>query len=423
MTLRHSERGAVIIQVAVALLALTALSAFVIDYGVMWGSRGQIQTSADSGALSGAIELSLYEGSDVTAAEALATPAAVAAAKVNGVWGQSPSVLTSDVSYPPCPPGAPASVNGMPCIKVDAYRTRARGVALPTFFATLVNVNDQGVRATATAEVVAGNAVRCIKPWIVADKWIDNDESGGGWAQGDTFSPPTDTYTNPGFDPAVDTGLELVLKAGVVGTWSTGWTQEIDFGCSGSNCYRDELEGCPSWVPTVGIYNGKIACDSKGDATDPVQGCISVKTGMSQGPTSQGVTAIVNSDSGAYWDGTGVAGGCMVTKSCSNPNDVGISPRIVPIATFNTGVYANEANSGDCNGTGCVAQVTNLIGFFVEGMCSDVYPDQATRPAYCGTNAEAGRAVVGRLVKYPGQLNGSSGPTTSSFTKTIILVR
>ena len=32
----RNERGAVLIQVAVALLALLALSSFVFDYGVMW---------------------------------------------------------------------------------------------------------------------------------------------------------------------------------------------------------------------------------------------------------------------------------------------------------------------------------------------------------------------------------------------------
>ena len=56
------ERGAVLIQVAVALLALLALSAFVVDYGVMWASRGQAQNSADAGALSGALSLVLLHG-------------------------------------------------------------------------------------------------------------------------------------------------------------------------------------------------------------------------------------------------------------------------------------------------------------------------------------------------------------------------
>ena len=50
---RTSERGAIVIQVAVALLILLAFTAFILDYGVMWASRGQAQTAADSGALGG----------------------------------------------------------------------------------------------------------------------------------------------------------------------------------------------------------------------------------------------------------------------------------------------------------------------------------------------------------------------------------
>ena len=58
-----NERGAVLLQVAVALLALLALSGFVFDYGVMWVSRGQAQTAADAGALAGAISLAFGTGS------------------------------------------------------------------------------------------------------------------------------------------------------------------------------------------------------------------------------------------------------------------------------------------------------------------------------------------------------------------------
>ena len=51
------ERGAIIIHVAFALLALLAFSAFVVDMGMMWVSRGQAQNAADAGALAGAVAL------------------------------------------------------------------------------------------------------------------------------------------------------------------------------------------------------------------------------------------------------------------------------------------------------------------------------------------------------------------------------
>ena len=52
-----NERGAVLILVAVAVFTLIAFSAIVVDYGILWASRGQAQTSADAGALAGAIDI------------------------------------------------------------------------------------------------------------------------------------------------------------------------------------------------------------------------------------------------------------------------------------------------------------------------------------------------------------------------------
>src|SRR3990170_1491408 len=114
-TRQTSERGAVLIQVAVALLGLVAFTAFVVDYGVMWVSRGQVQTSADAGALSGAIALAFESPTDFAAAQEKAR----VVARANQVFGQAPDVLLTDVTFPPCPPGAP----GLPdtCVKVDAF--------------------------------------------------------------------------------------------------------------------------------------------------------------------------------------------------------------------------------------------------------------------------------------------------------------
>ena len=136
---------------AVALLALLALSAFVFDYGVMWASRGQAQNSADAGALAGAISLAFDSATDQPAARARA----IAMATQNRVWGQAPNVTDGDVTFPPARQERRAADT---CVKVDVFRNQARGNALPTFFGHLADVNAQGTVATATAQVVAGNA-------------------------------------------------------------------------------------------------------------------------------------------------------------------------------------------------------------------------------------------------------------------------
>ena len=43
--------------VAIQILVLTALSAFVLDYGLLWLGRRQAQNAADAGALAGSIAL------------------------------------------------------------------------------------------------------------------------------------------------------------------------------------------------------------------------------------------------------------------------------------------------------------------------------------------------------------------------------
>jgi len=295
----------------------------------------------------------------------------------------------------------------------------------------------------AKAQVAAGNAVNCIKPWVVSDKWTDNSTGASGgltsgvWDQMDTFDPAVDTYT-PGTGPTSsgfkatgtpnDYGIELVLKAGVVGGWSSGWTMEIDFpGHPGSADYGAEIEGCPSWVPEVGLYDPNdpsFVCNVRANENPP-KGCVGVKTGMSAGPTKSGVADLIALDSTATWNPTTkrVEGGCMVTGTCLNADGqaVGLSARIVPLAIFNPAAYvAGDALYG-YNGTNGVAQVQNLLGFFVEGMCDDVY---ATIPPYCGTPAEAKKMVVGRLMNYPGQHKGGSGPAgPATFLKFTWLVK
>ena len=168
--MRLSERGAVIIHVAMALIALLAMTAVVVDQGVMYVSRSQAQAAADSGALAGVTSLVLEP-----TAYSEATIAAQTFANSNGIWGQAAGLGNIWVSPLPynCPDGVPA------CIRVDVMRGLpdkdggGHANTLPTYLMGIVGLTSQGTRATATAQVGAGNAVQCIKPWVVADKWTD----------------------------------------------------------------------------------------------------------------------------------------------------------------------------------------------------------------------------------------------------------
>src|SRR5262245_196573 len=110
-----SERGAMLIMVMICLLALTLLSAFVIDQGIMYASKRQAQNAADAGALSAALHLR-DNGTQLTEARSVAKKVANA----NPVWGQAPADADVIVDLPiTCPPG---TGGGVGCVRVDVMR-------------------------------------------------------------------------------------------------------------------------------------------------------------------------------------------------------------------------------------------------------------------------------------------------------------
>src|SRR3954466_15658335 len=112
---RRNQQGAALIHMAIAMVALMAFSALVIDYGIFWVARRQAQNSADAGALAGAMALAFDNPTDFSASGP-AKQNARAAALANVVWGVAPSVLDTDVTFPNCPDNAADT-----CIKVDVY--------------------------------------------------------------------------------------------------------------------------------------------------------------------------------------------------------------------------------------------------------------------------------------------------------------
>jgi hypothetical protein len=101
------------------------------------------------------------------------------------------------------------------------------------------------------------------------------------------------------------------------------------------------------------------------------------------------------------------------------------SPRIRPIAVMDITAYMNNAgcNSG---GTGCVAKVVNIVGFFVEGVCSDVEAAGRLEPGVaCDPDSNENSQVVGRIVTLPASIvEGAGNPVDeSTFITVVRLVR
>jgi len=424
----------VLIQIAISLLALLAFSAFVLDYGVMWASRGQAQTAADAGALSGAISLAFDSGTDFNGAKAKGQRIA----QINQVWGQAPNVLLSDVTFPACPPGAP----GVPdtCVKVDVFRNQARGNPLPIFFGGLVGIDDQGVRATATAQITGANTTECLKPWVVIDRWDEYNAAGGEpdypnpdpdfgptstfdrYSTGkgklppqenDLYVPPSATSSGTGFRLPQDQGRRFAVKVdeNSTGNVSSGWFRAIRLprldGQSGGSVYQENIESCGG-LPSSYASPETVCPASIGNANAAywaTQGCFGTEPGNMVGPTSHGIETLVARDPSANWvQGTGVVGSAFSPATSS--------PRVVPIGVIDI----NHFLAQDPSGSNGVLKMVNIYGFFVEGM-GDINETTGAM-----TLRAAGKAVIGRIMTIPAT-GSSSLNNSATFMRSIILVR
>jgi Flp pilus assembly protein TadG len=399
---RRHERGAVLVHVALILVAMLAFIAVAVDYGVLFASRRQAQNAADAAALAAATSLTFVNSTNF----GLAQSSAVAAANQNTIWGQTPDVLAADVTrVTPCPPGAP----GVPdtCVRTDVFRTnyqRANGSPLPTFFANLVGVNQQGTRASATAQMLASDATAdCVKPWGLPDRWIENR------GQPDEFDRYQRTGSNRGqlmsappaldaYDPALgyvlprDYGVLVRLYVGGNGNQAIepGFFQPvvINPGYFGANRYQQAIEGCV----TTPIGPGMV---------------LQPEPGRMVGPTSHGFENLIDLDPTARWDpsangGLGApTGGCMAAGTCSR------SPRWIAVPVFNIDTY-EQARTGVAPGPGdgrnSPINVVRIIGLWLD----------ERRP---------GNDINAYITHYPtisltGALNNPAG-----FARTVSLVR
>jgi hypothetical protein len=455
------QRGAIIIHVAIALLVLIAFSAFVVDSGAMWVSRRQAQNVADAGALAGAVAL-MRDGGGRTEAGKSAHHWSAA----NPIFGQGNStanvwVTFSGSSADSC--GTSCDVRSIPpcgdqagCVRVDVFRNMPdrpeRGDAplgdpIPTFFGRMVGITEQGVRATATAQIGSGNAVRCMLPFAVMDRWADNYDptpdttywsndplpGTAGWTPNDQYeSTQGDVYIGPyagntnhtGWTLERDYGRQLILKFGNTGNYSTGWSNRVDLpGSTGGADYGFDIRDCNPTV--VGIANADEPCAPApgGDTTGrEINGCISASTGVTQGQTRLNINRVVDDPDADshYWSPTaeGPLGqtGAVVDGAGVVRMD---SSRIRPLAVLDINHYI----ASGCTGTNCIGKVANIIGFFLEGMCGDVAAAGLLEP---GMGCETpNRDVVGRIVTLPGTYAATVGSVENdaAFIQVVRLVR
>jgi hypothetical protein len=393
-----SERGAVLIQAAIASLVLVGFSTFVVDYGVLWVGRHQAQNAADAGATAGAIARAYDDFDDPPDNGGAAAETASQVAGTNLVWGAASAPV---VSFPPCPAGVGAPDR---CVRVDVYRNGDKGSQpLPRFFAPLLGIASQGVKATATAHVLIPKATNCLRPWAIPDKWIESSAVLPSTftkyrRDGTELPPPHDVYDRP---TAVDPGTGFTfatdnspgdLGRSVPITLYTALTDSIQPG------WLVPLELTGGYAASVAACNGQSI--AVGDQVPISVGTV---------PPEADFEVLLGQDPGASWN----VASRTIDNSCA-PLCAKVSPRLVAVAVFDVDLFQFRQVQNDwtlCPRRGCAScpggtpcvSIVNIVGFFIS---DNVGPS-------------------GYLTSYPGMIPTDPPVLTaqSSFLKATTLVR
>jgi hypothetical protein len=404
---RHqSERGAILIHVAVASVVLIAFTMFIVDYGILWLSRNQAQNSADAGALAAATALA-FDDEDNFAADGPARLAARGFALENDVFLEDPDVdIDGDIRFSQeafDETVFPAECETENCVRVDVFRNQDRANPLPVWFGQLVGLVDQGVRAMAIARAGYGSFTNRTRPWGLPDRWNERCDPDGEWG---FHADPDDCGTDPdvyqscvndaegctGYTPARDEGEAFILKnANPHDAIRPGHFNPVVLTSStrGGSEYRDAIE-----------FGGDVTI---GDWID-------IEPGNMIGPTGQGMDALTAQDPDAIWSTTLE---CVIRPPGNTCVD---SPRIVCIPVFDPGLYF-AAGGGRRE-----VLVTNLLGMFVQPQGSN--PPPGTDFINDDEDTLDNRDVWGWLTYCPGDEGGPTpNPGPSSFIRFIRLVR
>src|SRR5436190_3482979 len=308
--LYRDEQGMSFVYVGMGFMGFLAASTLAIDVGMFMTARAQAQNAADAGALSGVVALVANSYTD-RSTSGPAVQSAINTAQANEVMGTGPSVLSGDVTFPVGPTGVSNRV------QVQVYRTAARGNAVPTLMGTLFGVNTVDVNATATAEASPANAMTCVKPFMIPDKWEEVQTPP--WDTGDSFDKYTskgallanpDLYRDAnsssytGYSVANDRGTVLVLRAGtgdnINPSFYFSWKMPGD---TGGDFYRENIANCNQSLMRAGDK-------------------IIQEPGDKSGPTIQGIQALIDKDPGATWS---------TDCNCVTGSRFSTSPRVFPI--------------------------------------------------------------------------------------------
>lgn len=374
-----NESGFSLVFVAVGMMGFVAVSMLAIDVGMIMTARSQAQNSADASALAGATAL-VYNDWDDRTATGPAVMNALSAGRANKVMDAPVSVTVPDIEFPNDPAGQPTRV------KSTVYRDASRGNPVSTLVAQYFGIKTANITATATAEASPANAMTCVLPFTIPDRWIENQTApfdpndsfdlfaskNRRLANPDVYIGPADPATYTGYNAERDKGTLVQLKADNSTKIAPSFYYPYAVpGSTGASDYRWNIGNCNTTLMTFG------------QTYDP-------EPGNMVGPTQQGMADLIALDPDAYWDAS-----TQRVVSSKQP-----SPRVRAIPLFDPEYYAD----GKLNGRNASLKFVNYLGFFIEQM--------------------RGNEVVGRITPIAGLRRAGAGPApAAAFPKSIRLVQ
>jgi Flp pilus assembly protein TadG len=384
--LRRDQSGMSYVFIGLSMMAFISASMLAIDVGMLMTARSQAQNSADAGALAGATAL-VYDSFTDHSAGGPAVTSAIRAATANNVMGANVSVKPADVEFQTSP-----DTGQQDRVKVTVRRTQATGNPVQTLIARYFRMNTADIGATATARAAPANAMTCVKPFTIPDKWIEKqtppwdgsdtydayDKKGVPLANPDIYiaaydgsGAPNPNYT--GYNQEAYRGQVLVLRAGqgqeinVSFYYSLAMTSD-----TGGDDYRWNIANCNK---TIYHWGDKLVQEP----------------GDKEGPTVQGVADLIARDPGAHWN--------TATNTVEGSAYGNHSPRIFPIPLFDPIVY----DAGKRNGRIADLVTANWIGFFADYV--------------------VGSQIYGRIIPIAGIYDKAGPAPNAALPKTIRLIK
>ena len=279
----RSERGVSLIHIGIAIFVIMGFSAFVLDHGVMMVARGQAQNVADAAAIS-AITTRVRDEANLAAnlaAYPMSDNVLYKMVDSQGIFGGTPTDTGRSREW-----SCPNLVTGW-CVQVYVFRDGAPAngsTTLPVYFAPLFGLSSQKVQAYAAAVAKDANGTRCLKPFLIPDKWEENGgNSSFNPANGDVYRPWT--VANPtGYSTADFNVTTVVLKPGTpANTISPSDFFEInEFGQTGGKTYETSIINC--------------------EIAKKIGDTVELFPGNTVGPTNQGIDGLLAANGGGPVD-------------------------------------------------------------------------------------------------------------------------